>query len=79
MEENKVRKQKRFFYTISEKLAIIDYYNRFDSSGVRLVSKNDIYKKYNIYHKSFNSLLKNEEEMRKCHAPKTKKTIHKGK
>ena len=55
MEENKVRKQKRFFYTISEKLAIIDYYNRFDSSGVRLVSKNDIYKKYNIDHKSFNS------------------------
>ena len=60
MEENKVRKQKRFFYTISEKLAIIDYYNRFDSSGVRLVSKNDIYKKYNIDHKSFNSWLKNE-------------------
>ena len=79
MEENKVRKQKRFFYTISEKLAIIDYYNRFDSSGVRLVSKNDIYKKYNIDHKSFNSWLKNEEEMRKCHDPKTKKTIHKGK
>jgi len=36
MEENKVRKQKRISYSISEKLAIIDYYNRFNSAGERI-------------------------------------------
>ena len=54
MEENKIRTQNRYFYTIAEKLAIIGYYNRFNSSVERLVSKQDIYKKFNIDHKSFN-------------------------
>ena len=79
MEANNVRKQKRYFYTISEKLAIIDYYNRFNIAGERLVSKKEIYRKFNIDHKSFNDWLRKEEELRKCQDPKNKKTLHKGK
>ena len=39
MEANNVRKQKKYFYTISEKIAIIDYYNSYNTAGERLVSK----------------------------------------
>ena len=60
MEKNDVRKQKRYFYTIIEKLAIIDYYNRYNTVGERLVSKQDIYRKFNIDHKSFNDWLRKE-------------------
>ena len=35
MEDNEVMKQKWFFYIINEKLAIIKYYNRFNSSKER--------------------------------------------
>ena len=79
MEKSEVRKHKKYFYTIKEKLAIIDFYNTFNSSGERLVSKQEVYRKYNIDHKSFNEWLKNEDEMRNCHDPKNKKTLHKGK
>ena len=79
MEANNVRKQKKYFYTISEKLAIIDYYNRYNTAGERIVSKQDIYRKFNIDHKSFNDWLRKEEELRQCQDPKNKKTIHKGK
>ena len=33
MENNEVRKPKKFFYTIKEKLAILDFYNTFNASG----------------------------------------------
>ena len=77
MEAINVRKQKKYFYTISEKLAIIDYYNRFNTAGERIVSKQDIYRKLNIDHKSFNDWLRKEEELRQYQDPKNKKTIHK--
>ena len=32
MEANNFRKQKRYFYTINEKLSIIDYYNRYNTA-----------------------------------------------
>ena len=54
METNQVRTCKRNFYTIKEKLAIVDYYNTFNSTCGLIVSKNDVYKKFNIDHKSFN-------------------------
>jgi len=73
MEENKVRTQNRYFYTKAEKLEIIDYYNRFTSTGERLVCKQDIYKKFNIDHKSFNEWLKKGDELRQCQVPKNKK------
>ena len=79
MEVNNIRKQKRDFYTIKEKLAIIDYYNSFNEFGERIYSKNDIYKKFNIDHKCFNDWLKNEEELRNVLDPKNKKTLHPGK
>ena len=79
MEVNNIRKQKRYFYTIKEKLAIIDYYNSFNESGERIYSKNDVYKKFNIDHKCFNDWPKHEEELRNVHDPKNKKTLHPGK
>ena len=33
MEKSEVRKHKKYFYIIKEKLAIIDFYNTFNSSG----------------------------------------------
>ena len=54
METNQVRKHKRYFYIIKEKLAIIDYFNTFNSSGEHIVSKNNVYRKFNMNHKSFN-------------------------
>ena len=60
MDINGIRKQKRYFYTIKEKIAIIDYYNTLNEFAERVYSKNDIYKKFND-HKSFNNWLKNEE------------------
>jgi len=67
MEVNNIRKQKRYFYTIREKLAIIDYYNSFNEFGERIYSKNGVYKKFNIDHKCLNDWLKNEEELRNVH------------
>ena len=78
METNQVRTCKRNFYTIKEKLAIINYYNTYKSSGESIVSKNDVYIKFNIDHKSFNEWLKNEEAMHNIHDPNNKKTLHLG-
>ena len=79
MEINEFRKHKRFSYSIKEKLAIIDYYNTFNTAGELKFSKNDVYRKFNIEHKSFNEWLKNEEEMPNSHEPNKKKALHKGK
>ena len=40
MEINEFRKHKRFSYSIKEKLAIIDYYNTFNTARERKFSKN---------------------------------------
>ena len=73
METNQIRKRKRYFYSIKEKLVIIDYYNTFNKFGERIFSKNDVYRKFNIDHKSFNEWLKNEEAIRNIHEPNKKK------
>ena len=75
--QNLARTNKKYFYTIKEKLDIIDLYNSRDNNGQPIFSKEEILKKYKIDNKTFDRWLINENKFRFSNDLE-KKILHKG-
>ena len=58
------RTNKKYYYTIREKLDLIDLYNSKDDNVQPKYSKAEILKKYKIVHKTFDIWLMNENKFR---------------
>ena len=71
------RTNKKYYYTIKEKLDIIDLYNSKDNNGQPKFSKAEILKKYKTDHKTFDRWLINENKFRFSN-DLDKKTLHRG-
>ena len=79
MENNNIEKsKKKHFYSIKEKLAILDYYKAVDENGQKLHSKTEVLKKFNLNHKTLEYWEQNETKFKNADNS-NKKTLHKGK